>query len=127
VWTLVDGKPFCPEHQTSFGSTETCPRCPLPTQQALTDDPAPDDPQAREDEAWCRRQRDAVITMAEEMIGGREQREAIDRVGYSTVAKLYETALKFHRSAVEERHKRGDKEFEIWLVEQHRRLKEKAH
>lgn len=84
---------------------------------------------AATDEQWCRAQRDALIEIAEEMTTGREEREAVDRVGYSTVAKIYEVALKFHRCAMEERVRRDDKEHAKWLVEQARILKGmgKAH
>lgn len=127
MWTLVDGVPFCPEHGKSFGSTEVCPECPTRVTVVESNDAAPDDPQAHADEAWCREQRDRLVDLAIRMAEQRDEREAIDRVGYSTVAKLYDTALKFHRAAVEECHRRGDRQHEIWLVEQHRRLKERAH
>ncbi len=61
------------------------------------------------------------------MADERDERGAIDRAGYSTVAKLYDTALKYHRAATEERRARNDKEHELFLIDQHRRMKEKAH
>jgi len=112
------------------------------------------DPAALADEQWCRERRDAVTALAETLSGQRAQprtaeppaepgREGEERggwfywrgewrradpkdkdVGYSTVAKLYDTALKFHRAAVEERRARGEKDHDRWLVRRARELKQ---
>lgn len=112
----------CQLHGVEFSPVETCPHGPdcgeLDTHHAAEHDQA-----ALEDEGWCRRQRDKLIAIADEMADGREEREAIDRVGYSTLAKIYDTALKYHRAAMEERVRRGDKEHDRWLVEQNRILR----
>jgi hypothetical protein len=129
VWTrLDDGSYQCADHGETFGATGTCPHPDhAVASHAELDVDAPSDPQVAIDEAWCRAQRDAVVELAKQMADERDERGAIDRAGYSTVAKLYDTALKFHRAAVEERHRRGDKEHDIWLVNEHRRLKERSH
>lgn len=129
MWTLLpSGKYHCADHDQAFGKAESCSH----SDHAViavdsVDADAPEDPQVAADESWCRTQRDSLIALAVEMAEARDERGAIDRVGYSTVAKLYDSALKFHRAAVEERHRKNDREHEIWLVEQHRKLKEKAH
>lgn len=47
---------------------------------------------------------------------------ARDGAGLATVAKLADTALKFHRAAVDERRRRGEHDHERWLVRQCREL-----
>lgn len=129
MWTrLDDGRYLCADHGETFGATGSCPH-PAHAVVAVeaADTPAPEDPQVIADEHWCREQRDRLVDLAVEMADARDERGAIDRVGYSTVAKLYDSALKFHRAAVEERHRKNDREHEIWLVDQHRKLKEKSH
>jgi aspartyl/asparaginyl beta-hydroxylase (cupin superfamily) len=77
---------------------------------------------AREDETLCRTIRDEILELARGYKDQREENESKDRIGFSTVAKLYDCALKWHRAAVEERTKQGDKDFAAWLVEEKRRL-----
>lgn len=125
---LADGSYQCATHGETFGSTGTCPH---PDHDVAaseeSDAAAPEDPQARSDESWCRSQRDKLIELANGLAEERDEHGMISRVGYSTVAKLYDSALKFHRAAVEERHRESDKAHEIWLVDQHRKMKEQAH
>jgi hypothetical protein len=112
------------------------------------------DPEALADEKWCRDRRDAITTLAETLSAQRSQLRAAEPpkepgqegeerdgwffwrgewraadakdkdVGYSTVAKLYDTALKFHRAAVEERRARGERNHDRWLVRRARELKQ---
>lgn len=82
----------------------------------------PGDESARADEDLCRTVRDEILAIARSYSDERDDNESKDRVGWSTVAKLYDTALKWHRAATDERQKRGDKEFAEWLVEEKRRL-----
>lgn len=129
AWTRTDdGRQRCEEHGQTFALTQTCadPGC-RPVAIEQHDDPPPVDIVAAKDEQWCRSCRDDLISLARLMTEQREEREAIDRVGFSTAAKLYDTALKFHRAAVEVRNRDSDWEREQWLVEQHRRLKGAAH
>lgn len=126
--TDAAGNTMC-AHGT-FGPLETCADClALVTPDSGAPAEMPVNPAAHADELWCRAQRDALIALAVEMTVGRDEREAVDRVGYSTVAKIYEVALKFHRAAMDERVRRDDKEHARWLVEQARILKGlgKAH
>jgi aspartyl/asparaginyl beta-hydroxylase (cupin superfamily) len=78
--------------------------------------------QADEDQILCRSIRDEILEIARSYKDQRQENESKDRIGFSTVAKLYDCALKWHRAAMEERMKRGDEEFATWLVEEKRRL-----
>lgn len=71
---------------------------------------------------WLIDQRDFYSGLAHQLADERDEREAKDRVGYSTVAKLGEVALKFERASMEIILKQGDEEFAAWLVEEKRRL-----
>lgn len=109
------------------------------------------DPAAIADEQWCREQRDMLITAAKDAAGqqgspaptepgadgeeragwfcwrGKWRQLAPPKgadVGLSTVAKLADTALKYHRAAVEERRRRGEHDHDRWLVKQARLLKQ---
>lgn len=112
------------------------------------------DPDAAADEQWCRDQRDVLMAAARDAAGqqgqvteqptepgaadGEEQGgwffwrgkwRPVDPpkgadVGLSTVAKLADTALKFHRAAVDERRRRGERDHDRWLVKQARQLKQ---
>jgi hypothetical protein len=126
-WELVGDQMRCNRHPDAglFPKLDVCPGCiqdpeaggPIETAAPQTLDPA-----ALGDEQWCREQRDALIALAEDLTKVRDDKGAKDRVGYSTVAKLYDTALKFHRAAADERRRRGEHDHERWLVKQCREL-----
>lgn len=119
--TTDDGQQRCPTHGHTFGALEYCPACPIGGGE-VADVTRPSEAVARADEDLCRVVRDEILVVARQLQEQRDDREAIDRVGYSTVAKLYDTALKWHRAATDERARRGDREFATWLVEEKRRL-----
>lgn len=125
---LADGRYLCDEHHQTFGATGTCTHDDhaRPAEEESETD-APDDPQVKIDESWCRAKRDELVQLARDLAEERDEHGMVSRVGFSTVAKLYDTALKYHRAAVEERHRKNDKEHEVWLVRQHRKMKENAH
>lgn len=58
---------------------------------------------SRAREAFCIKQRDKLIALADDQQERREDAEGQDRIGAATVAKLYDTALKYDRAAAEER------------------------
>jgi hypothetical protein len=153
-WRVEGDFTICDRHATRVPKGQSCPACitdPGPQEaQAERDD---SDPAALADERWCRDRRDAVTALAESISGHRARPRTADPpaelgkegeerdgwfcwrgewrrsdpkedVGYSTVAKLYDTALKFHRAAVEERRARGDKDHDRWLVRRARELKQ---
>lgn len=122
-WQATDsGDTLCVEHGKTFGPLDYCPDCPVGGGQKDAAVERTTDAQADADERLCREVRDEVLRIARDMVNGREEREAVDRVGYSTAAKLFDTALKWHRCAMEERKARGDREFAEWLVAEKRRL-----
>jgi hypothetical protein len=77
---------------------------------------------ADEDEQLARTVRDEILELARQYKDQRDENESKDRIGFSTVAKLYDTALKWHNAATRERSTRDDKAFAEWLVEEKRRL-----
>jgi hypothetical protein len=119
--TTADGQQRCPEHGRTFSAIEYCPECPV---VADVETPAdrPSEAQADADASLCRTVRDEILAVARSYSDERDDNESKDRIGWSTVAKLYDCALKWHRAAMEERMKREDKDFAAWLVEEKRRL-----
>lgn len=57
---------------------------------------------SREHETFCYARRDELIDIARGQQERREDNESQDRIGAATVAKLYDTALKWHRAGAEE-------------------------
>lgn len=110
------------------------------------------DPASTADEQWCREQRDMLIAIAVDSSAlaaapartprapAEPGKDGDERDGWffwrghwrpldvaivaspATVAKLADTALKFHRAAVDERRRRGEHDHERWLVKQCREL-----
>lgn len=126
MWLPVgDDQQRCERHPDAgaFRKLDPCPGCLTDPGPALEQAQAEVvDAAALADEEWCRAQRDALIKLAGDFASERADREAKDRIGYSTVAKLYDTALKFHRAAADERRRRGEHDHERWLVKQCREL-----
>lgn len=119
--TTVDGRQRCPDHGHTFSSIEYCPDCPIGSDvEAAPERPA--ETGADADASLCRTVRDEILAVARSYSDERDDNESKDRIGWSTVAKLYDCALKWHRAAMEERMKREDKDFAAWLVEEKRRL-----
>jgi len=123
MWTLKDDQLHCARHDQTFDKGKVCSGC--------IDDPGPEpddeepvalDPEAIRDEQWCRDRRDAMIAIAEGMTMSASDRKSKARIEYSTVAKIYDTALKYHRAACEERRLRAETAHDRWLVKQYREL-----
>lgn len=119
--TTSDGRQHCPDHGHTFGSLGYCPDCEIGGAVEVSN-VRPDRVQADADQTLCRTVRDEILEIARSYKDQREENESKDRVGFSTVAKLYDCALKWHRAAMEERIKRGDEDFAAWIVEEKRRL-----
>lgn len=119
--TTADGQLHCAEHGQTFGSLGYCPSCDAGGGTEASND-RPERTQADADQSLCRVVRDEILELARSYKEQREENESKDRIGFSTVAKLYDCALKWHRAATEERVKRGDEDFAAWLVEEKRRL-----
>lgn len=116
-----DGLTRCTEHGHTFDALGSCPDCVFGEDSAATPE-RPSEHEATADEQLCRTIRDEILELARSYKEQREENDSKDRIGFSTVAKLYDCALKWHRAATEERTKRGDKDFAAWLVEEKRRL-----
>lgn len=69
---------------------------------------------ARED--WCIEQRDWLINLAKGQQKRREDNESQDRIGAATIAKLFDTASKFDRSAADERARQFEAAHDRMLV-----------
>lgn len=154
TWVPIEGdRQRCQRHDTTFSKLDECPACGDDPGAAIAQASSAEeahDPAAIADEQWCRDQRDMLITAAKDAAGQQgapaptepgtdgEERSGwfcwrgrwrqLDPpkadVGLSTVAKLADTALKYHRAAVEERRRRGEHEHDRWLVKQARLLKQ---
>lgn len=70
-----------------------------------------------EDAEFCCKRRDELIEIARGQQDRREENESQDRIGAATVAKLYDTALKWHRAAREIRDRRREIEHDRMLIE----------
>jgi hypothetical protein len=116
-----DGQRHCTEHGHTFGALGYCPGCVI-GEAVEESNRRPDRVQADADQRLCREVRDEILVIARSYKEQREDNESQDRIGFSTVAKLYDCALKWHRAAMEERIKRGDEDFAAWIVEEKRRL-----
>lgn len=119
----ADGRNKCPSHGHVFTDVEYCPDCPSGGGEAKTAS-RPSEEAAEADEGLCRKVRDEILALARggETTADKNESDTTDGAGLSTIAKLYDCALKWHRAAMEERMKRGDKDFAAWLVEEKRRL-----
>lgn len=121
-WQQTADGNYCPAHNHKFGALEYCPDCDIGGSAGDEANPRPDNSVARSDEELARTVRDEILTLARGFQDQREENESKDRVGFSTVAKLYDTALKWHRAATGERGTRDDQDFAAWLVEEKRRM-----
>lgn len=70
-----------------------------------------------EDAEFCCARRDELIDIARGQQERREDNESQDRIGAATIAKLYDTALKWHRAAREIRDRRREIEHDRMLIE----------
>lgn len=77
---------------------------------------------SRARESFCVEQRDKLIAIADGQQERREDNESQDRIGAATVAKLYDTALKFDRAAAEERGKQFEAAHDRMLVANEREM-----
>jgi uncharacterized Zn finger protein (UPF0148 family) len=119
--TTDDGQLLCPEHGKTFGPLGYCPSCDAGGGTEAAND-KPGRAQAEADQSLCRTVRDEILTVARSYADERDENDSKDRIGWSTVAKLYDCALKWHRAAMEERLKRDDENFAAWIMEEKRRL-----
>ena len=69
-----------------------------------------------EDAEFCCARRDELIELAQGQQERREENESQDRIGAATIAKLYDTALKWHRAAREIRDRRREIEHDRMLI-----------
>ena len=117
-----DGKTRCALHDRVFAAgLETCPDCTSTPNSIVIEHAAapPVETEAIGDETWCRDARDRLTELAKAQANKRGKGAAAG-IGYAI--KLYEAALKFHRTAMEERTRRKDRDHDRWLVAQHREL-----
>jgi hypothetical protein len=112
----------CRTHGVDFGLIDSCPHGP-DCGDSTHDHADPPDAEATSHDSWLLERRDEVIALAKQMAEERDERGAIDRAGYSTVFKGYETALKYERTYLERKDKRDEKSHDEWLVEQNRMLR----
>lgn len=75
-----------------------------------------------EDAAYCCARRDELIELARGQVERREANESQDRIGAATVAKLYDTALKWHRASREIRDRRREIDHDRMLIEHEREM-----
>ena len=135
-----DGLTRCTACGVSFhAGAESC-RCasqPSPSSQPSGDKPTAAARTDLADERWCRTQRDRLIALAQQVSPPKptpkpkgkakpKKADSADRADCATAAKIFETALKFHRTAMEERVRRGDRDHDQWLVAQHRELQQRG-
>lgn len=125
-----DGTVTCDEHPGNpfTPGLQTCPGCddevhdPDDHGSAGDLDERKPTAMASADDLWCLEQRDFLTKLAKELAKERKKEKAKDRVGYSTICNLLETAHKFHRTHVEERVRHEEFDRDKWLVEQNRIL-----
>ena len=119
--TTDDGQLRCSEHGQTFGPLGYCSGCDIGGGTDVVN-ARPDRTAAEADMLLCPEVRDEILEIARSYKDQREENESKDRIGFSTVAKLFDCALKWHRAAMEERIKKGDEDFASWIVEEKRRL-----
>lgn len=119
--TTDDGQTRCTAHGHTFGPLGYCPDCEAGGgAEAANERPSTS---ARDElRAWYLSERDFYASLAHQLADERDEREAKDRIGYSTIAKLGDVAIKYARAAAELIGKQGDEDFAAWLVEEKRRL-----
>ncbi len=115
----------CP-HGKKVTALSPCDEC-RPEDFDLEAEDTSENPQAIADAAWCRSVRDQITAAATALLEERDEAGKRNRSGYATVAKLLDTALKFHRCAVEERQEKDDKDHDRWLVEKNRELQQRSN
>lgn len=71
---------------------------------------------SRERETWCIEQRDKLIALADGQQERRDDAEGQDRIGAATIAKIYDTALKYDRAAAAELAKQFEAAHDRMLV-----------
>lgn len=77
---------------------------------------------SRAHEAFCLEQRDKLIAIADGQQQRRDDAEGQDRIGAATIAKLYDTALKWDRAATEERAKQFEAMHDRMLIANEREM-----
>lgn len=74
------------------------------------------------DAAYCEARRNELVDLAQLQQEKRVENESQDRIGAATVAKLYDTALKWHRAAREIRDRRREIEHDEMLIAHEREM-----
>lgn len=100
MYELRGAELHCQRHNQTFGALSQCTGCfddPLPPPTA--DEISDVDQQDIDDEKFCRDQRDFLISLARGQQERREDNESQDRIGAATIAKVFDTAYKWHRGA----------------------------
>jgi hypothetical protein len=77
---------------------------------------------SRARELFCITQRDKLIALADNQQERREDAEGQDRIGAATIAKLYDTALKYDRAAAEERMRQFEAAHDRMLIANEREM-----
>ncbi len=77
---------------------------------------------SRDRELFCLKQRDKLIGLADDQEERREDAEGQDRIGAATIAKLYDTALKYDRAAAEERMRQFEAAHDRMLIANEREM-----
>lgn len=72
--------------------------------------------------AWARSCRDELIELAKGQEKRREDNESQDRIGAATIAKLYDTAIKFERYAAERHDKIAEVHHDRELMDHERQM-----
>lgn len=123
-WIIkADGSKLCDRHNVTFSKRDVCSHCITdPGAATETEIAESNDQGALEDEQWFRDKADQLWGFVEKMCGSASDEKKKNRVEYSTIAKVADTACKFMRAAVEERRRRDEHRHDRWLVKQCREL-----
>lgn len=123
MWLIEGERKRCDRHQATFSKLDVCPECTTdPGSEIDFAEPEIVDHAAIADATWCRERRDALLAFALRMTMAVSDRKSKARIEYSTIAKIYDAALTYHRAAVESAQTRRDRNHDRWLVKQCRDL-----
>jgi hypothetical protein len=119
--TLESGEQRCVDHGHEFGSLGYCPDCTSDYEPAITERSSETNKLAFSDEKYCREMRNEIAGIARDL-SKTKKGDFADLNAMSVAVKYFDAALKWHRAAMAERGRRGDKEFAEWLVAEKQRL-----
>jgi hypothetical protein len=122
-WITEGDHKRCLRHSLTFAKKDVCPGCITDPPPALDQaEPELVDQAAVDDEQWLRARRDELLAFATQMTKTIDGTKTRARIQFSTLAKVYDTALKYHRAAADERRARAEHSHDRWLVKQCREL-----